>query len=503
MSRKVAFEELNSHRTPGDVWLVVNDRVYDFSNFDHPGGEAIILQHAGSDASEAYNEVHGPTLVIKTLNEKDHVGEFDRSTVPVGWGDSRRSATAATAPIGTSKPPLEAILNLDDFEAAAKNSWSPKAWAYIHGAANDEITRDANRAVLRRIWLRPAIMRDVKAINMKTNLFGVDLDAPFYIAPTGAVIIAGADGELAMTRAAAAQKTAFCISTPASFPYSEILEASPPATFFQLYVNKDRQKSEEAVRLVEATGKVKAIFVTVDLPVMSKREADERIKLDAPVSAVNVGLTASVGDRKGAGLARQNSSFFDSTLNWEDIQWLKSITSLPIVLKGVQRWEDVKTAHRRGVQGVVLSNHGGRAADGAPPGIITLLECHKNCPEVFGSIEILVDGGFRRGSDVVKAICLGASAVGLGRPFLYSMIYGQRGVEHAIEGKVCISQICHECSPVTVLREEVQVAAQLCGIQDLIRDASPEFVNTSEIDALVRGRQHPYAKKIKRRQANL
>lgn len=486
MARSVTVEELQKHNQDGDLWIVVNDRVYDLSQFEHPGGQEIILQYAGRDGSEAYNEVHGPTLISKTLDTADHIGHLDRSTIPDNWSQPASTTTQKRH----EKPPLTEVLNLEDFEAAAKQTWSAKAWAYIHGASNDNFTRDANKEIFRKILLRPAVMRNVKTVSTKTRLFGIDLRAPFYVAPTGAVKTAGAEGELAMTRAAAAKGTAFCISTPASFPYDEILEASPHPVFFQLYVNKDRKKSEDAVRKLEASGKVKAIFVTLDLPVVSKREADERVKMDGSISApsaANIGPTTSASAKKGSGLTKQNSSFIDSSLSWDDISWLKRITSLPLVLKGIQRWEDVKTAHQLSVQGVVLSNHGGRAADTAPPGIITLLELHKNCPEVFGSLEILLDGGIRRGSDALKAICLGASAVGLGRPFLYAVNYGQDGVEHAIE----------------VFREEIEVAMQLCGITNLMRDAGPEYVNTGAIDHLVRGKDHPYARKTERRRSKL
>ena len=443
MTRSITVEELSQHNTTGDSWLVVNDVVYDLSNFEHPGGGEVILQHAGRDASTTYNDVHGPSLIGKTLSREECIGKLDRSSVPAGWGQIVPAQT--TAKRKHEEPSLDEILNLDDFEAAAQKTWSEKAWAYIHGASNDNITRDANRAILRRIWLRPAILRNVSKVNMRTTLFGVPLAAPFYIAPAGAPKMAGAEGDLALTRAAVAQGTVFCISTPASFPYDEILEATPQHVFFQLYVNKDRKKSEEAVRQVEASGKVKALLVTVDLPVVSKREADERVN----VAAIAGSTTTSKRNKKAAGITKQNSAFIDSTLSWDDVAWLKSITKLPIVLKGLQRWEDVNIAMQIGVQGVVLSNHGGRAADTASPGIITLLELHKNCPEAFGSMEILVDGGFRRGSDLVKAICLGASAVGIGRPFLYALNYGQEGVEHAIERKSSIRRVvfsANKCS---------------------------------------------------------
>ncbi|OBS20366.1 hypothetical protein FPOA_06738 [Fusarium poae] len=333
--------------------------------------------------------------------------------------------------ISSAKPDLSDIINLHDFERVASQTLSEKSWAYISSGSNDNITRDANLAILKKIWLRPAVMRNVQHVNTKTTLFSYHLDLPIFIAPTGAVCTAGPD---------------------------EILNATTEHAFFQVYVNKTRAETERVLRLGIATGKVKAIFVTADLPVVSKREADERVK-----------SSANTSDAKGAGLARQTGAFIDPSLNWDDIGWIRSITNLPIVVKGIQRWEDAKLAVQYGCQGIILSNHGGRAADNALPAIITLLELHVHCPEVFGNLEILVDGGFRRGSDIVKAICLGASAVGLGRPFMYAVNYGQRGVEHAVN----------------ILRDEIETTMRLCGIKDLMQDSDPSCLNTAEVDHLV------------------
>jgi L-lactate dehydrogenase (cytochrome) len=267
-------------------------------------------------------------------------------------------------------------------------------------------------------------MRDVGTVNTNTKLFGCKLDLPIYISPTWAARMSGPEGEIALAQGAAASGIIHCVVTPASFPHDEILQATPQHAFFQLYVNKERQKSEGAIRQAMASRKVKALFVTVDVPVISKREADERIR--------------SSGAPDG-GFVRRASSFIDLTLTWRDLAWLRSITDAPIVVKGIQRSADAILAMRYGCQGLVLSNHGGRAADTAPPAILTLLELQENCPEVFGAMEVLVDGGFRRGSDVVKAICLGASAVGLGRPFLHALGYGQEGIERAVQSK-CTSR---------------------------------------------------------------
>lgn len=218
----------------------------------------------------------------------------------------------------------------------------------------------------------------------------------------------------------------------------------------QLYVNSERQKTVDLLRKARELG-VRAIFVTVDAPIPGKREADERIaagNLSSPVSGA-----VAVNDKKGGGLGRVMAKYIDSTLCWDDLKWIREAAGVPIVLKGIQTAADAKKAAEYGAQGILLSNHGGRSLDTyvshllslktvdptdptiyrVQPAIVTLLEIHKQCPEVLSKLEIYVDGGIRRGTDILKALALGATAVGIGRPCLYSLAYGQEGVEHLIE----------------------------------------------------------------------
>lgn len=368
--------------------------------------------------------------MIKEI-EESCIGDLDTATITEKWREQDETPKPATSE-GYEQPALDDIINLDDFESVAIKTFSPKSWAYHSGAANDCFTRDENREFFRRIWLRPAIMRDVSKVKTQSTLFGCDLDIPVFIAPVGAAKMSHEEGELPLARGAASSGIIHCISTMASYSLAEILDQTPSQAFYQLYINRDRSKTEALVQLAEKTGKVKALFVTADLPVMSKREADERIKLDEGTQWINVAKDNKPTGKKSAGLAKANSSFIDSTLNWDDLRWLRRISNLPIVLKGVQRAEDARLAMMVGFDGIVISNHGGRAADTTAPTILVLLEIHRHCPEVFDHMKVLVDGGFRRGSDIVKAICLGASAVGLGRSFAFALNYGQDGLEHAV-----------------------------------------------------------------------
>jgi L-lactate dehydrogenase (cytochrome) len=219
---------------------------------------------------------------------------------------------------------------------------------------------------------------------------------------------------------------------------SDIISSVPSGSvpfFFQLYVNKDRSKSEALLRQAEKLG-CKAIVLTVDAPVAGKREDDERVKADETTSTPMSEQKAK-NDKKGGGLGRLMGAFIDSTLNWSDLKWLKQHAKLPVVIKGIQTAMDAKMAMEAGAEGIVISNHGGRSLDGAPPVILVLLELQKNCPEVFNRMEVYIDGGIRRGTDILKALCLGATAVALGRPFLYAINYGPEGVEHLVNSKCC------------------------------------------------------------------
>ena len=220
------------------------------------------------------------------------------------------------------------------------------------------------------------------------------------------------------------------------------LRATAPSTsfFFQLYVNRDRAKSAALLRQCSANPSIKAIFVTVDASWPGKREADERVKADESLS-VPMAPSQAKNDKKGGGLGRVMAGFIDPGLTWKDLNWVRQQTHLPVCLKGVMSADDAILAMRAGLNGILLSNHGGRNLDTSPPSIITLLELHKRCPEIFDRTEIYVDSGIRRGTDILKAVCLGATAVGMGRSMLFAANYGQEGVEHLIDSK-CTPEPC-------------------------------------------------------------
>ncbi|GLA06438.1 hypothetical protein AnigIFM60653_007373 [Aspergillus niger] len=375
-------------------------------------------------------------------------------------------------------PPLSSILSTHDFEKAASKSLTPKTWAFYSSAATDTFTHESNRTMYDRILLRPRILRNVTSVSTKTNILGCRMDLPLFMSPAAMATLVHPDGELALARGCARYGVGMCVSTNAAYHLSEITSAAAKQNkkdhpfFFQLYVNKDREVSRRLLRTAEENG-AKAVFVTVDAPVAGKREADERVPLDPhdirfrtplPMSGACIGGN----DEKGGGLGRSMGQYIDAGFTWEDLAWLKENTFLPIVLKGVQTAEDAILAMEYGVDGIVVSNHGGRSLDTSTSSIAVLMEIRRCCPQVFDRLEVFVDGGIRRGTDIIKAICLGAKAVGMGRHFLYSLCYGQEGVERLIE----------------IMRDELETTMKLLGITDLSQ-AHLGLLNTLDVDHLI------------------
>ncbi|KAF1997260.1 glycolate oxidase [Amniculicola lignicola CBS 123094] len=472
----ISVEDVERHSKPESCWLVVNTQVWDLTEFapNHPGGPEVIYRYAGHDATTEYTAIHVPSLLLDTLTSTKLVGKLETGIdIPEQWYITSTNNSKDSRP----KPPLETLINSHDFERAASRDFSPKAWAYYSSAATDLITLDANKSFLDRIWFRPRVLRNVRNVDLRTRILGsTDLVLPFFVSPAAMARLAHPEGERAIAAACSTKSVAQCVSTNASFPLKEIAKDTKHPIFFQLYVDNSRDKSEALLRACHEVG-VKAIFVTVDTPMAGKREADERVRTNQSISTPMSGVTAK-NDGKGGGLARTMGNFIDMSLNWDDLKWLRSVTHLPIILKGIQSAADAQRAMQHDVQGIMISNHGARNLDTSPPSILVLLELHKCCPKIFDTLEVYLDSGIRRGTDILKALCLGATAVGIGRPFLYSLNYGREGVEHLIE----------------ILSDELVTAMRMLGVTELSQ-LHPGLVNTLEIDDAVPGTVgHPYAK---------
>ena len=292
-----------------------------------------------------------------------------------------------------------------------------------------------NHSAYHKIWFRPRILEDVSKIDFTTTMLGTKVDIPFYVTATALGKLGNPEGEVILTRGARKHNVVQMIPTLASCSFDEIVDAKEgdQVQWLQLYVNSDRAITKRIIQHAEKRG-CKGLFITVDAPQLGRREKDMRSKFSDVGS--NVQDTGGDNVDRSQGAARAISSFIDPSLSWKDIPWFQSITTMPIVLKGVQRVEDVIRAIECGVQGVVLSNHGGRQLDFARSGIEVLAEVmpvlrDRNWQD---RIEIFVDGGIRRATDMIKALCLGAKGVGIGRPFLYAMsAYGLPGVDRAMQ----------------------------------------------------------------------
>ncbi|BDD56387.1 Cytochrome b5 domain-containing protein 1 [Monascus purpureus] len=477
----LSIQQISQHGSPEDCWIVVNDQVWDVTDFleEHPGGSAIILKYAGRDATKAYSKVHTPSLIKSNLSPDKLKGILDQSTIDNEWIKPPPKESDKVV-LENEKPPLHTLINSHDFEVVASKTASKKTWAFYSSAATDLITRDANKSCFDRIWFRPRVLRNVRTVNTRTKILGVDSSLPLFVSPAAMAKLIHPDGECTIARACANKGIIQGVSNNSSFPIEELQGAAPSGNFiFQLYVNRDREKSAELLRRCSANPNIKAIFVTVDAAWPGKREADERVKADESLT-VPMSPSTTRNDKKGGGLGRVMAGFIDPGLTWEDLAWVRQHTHLPVCLKGIMSADDAILAMKSGLDGILLSNHGGRNLDTSPPSIITLLELQKRCPEIFDKMEIHVDSGIRRGTDILKAICLGATAVGIGRAMLFATNYGQEGAEHLID----------------ILQDELETAMRNTGITSL-DEASPDLVNTGDIDHLVPGSpSHPYARAI-------
>lgn len=354
----------------------------------------------------------------------------------------------------------EGLANLADFEAPAQARVDAAAWAYLNGGAADEITLRANRAAWDAIQLQPRVLRDLAGGHTRVKLLGRELLHPTLLAPMAYQRLFHADGELAIAHAAAAQGAGLILSAQASVDMEAVAapmlaDASAGPLWFQLYWRDDRDFMRALLRRIEAAG-FQALVLTVDAPVHGARDRERRVgfKLPDDVRAVNLG-----GLKKPLNLQPGQSALFDGLMpraaTWREIDWLRAESRLPLLLKGVTHADDAREAVARGAAGVIVSNHGGRTLDTVPPTAELL-------PAVRAAVEVpvLVDGGIRRGTDVLKAMALGANAVLLGRPYVHALAAsGALGVAHALR----------------LLRDELEIAMALSGCKTLA-DAGPALL---------------------------
>jgi 4-hydroxymandelate oxidase len=328
---------------------------------------------------------------------------------------------------------LDQLLSLFDFQAEAQKHISHGAWERIMGASADEISMRWNHEAYEHIRLKPHILTDVSKLDTRVKLFGEELPFPIVLAPTGAQSFVYPEGDLESVRGAGAAKAAICISSSASMKVEDVAKAATGPVWFQLYVQRDRGFTRDLVQRAEGAG-CRVLCVTVDSPTFGARNREERARAELP--------KRELPNLKG-------SDYLDPTLTWKDIDWLRGFAKTPVVLKGVLNPDDAATAVKAGVAGIIVSNHGARNLDTVPATIDALPMVVE---KVEGRIPVLVDGGVRRGTDVIKALARGAAAVQIGRPYLWGLgVAGAAGVTRVVD----------------ILRREFEMAMMLMGRQTI------------------------------------
>ncbi|XP_019371758.1 PREDICTED: hydroxyacid oxidase 1 isoform X2 [Gavialis gangeticus] len=318
-----------------------------------------------------------------------------------------------------------------DFEQHAKEVLPKSVYDYYRSGADDQQTLADNVAAFSRLRLYPRMLRDVSVMDLSTCVLGQNVSMPICVGATAMQCMAHLDGETATARACRSMGTGMMLSSWATSSIEEVAEAAPDGLrWLQLYIYKDREVTKALVQRAEKAG-YKGIFVTVDTPLLGKRFDDVRNRFQLPpylrmknFETNDLAFSSEKGYGENSGLAVYVAQAIDPSIQWKDVKWLRGLTSLPIVAKGILRADDAKEAVKHGVNGILVSNHGARQLDGVPATIDVLPEIVE---AVAGKVEVFLDGGVRKGTDVLKALALGAKAVFIGRPIIWGLVY--QGVE--------------------------------------------------------------------------
>ncbi len=463
MPKILTIKEVAKHNKKDDCWVIIHDKVYDLSEFipDHPGGQKIIIRYAGKDATKKYDPIHAPGILEKYLPASKCLGpvvsniEIKQEEEEIDKEEEQRLERIK------NKPPLSSIYNLYDFEYVARRVLPRSAWYYYSSGADDEITMRENHQAYQKIWFKPKVLVDVSEIDLSCEMLGFKSQAPFYVSAAALGKLGHPDGEKNLTIASGKHGVIQMISTLASCSFNEIVDAAIPGQgqWFQLYVNSDRKLAHELIVNAEKRG-MKGLWVTVDAPSLGNRTKDFKCKFEEELANVQGEEELSEPEN---GAAKALSSFIDTAVTWKDIDDFKTLTKVPIGIKGIQRGEDAVLAVEHGVQAIVVSNHGGRQLEYSRPSIEVLIEVmsHLRKHGYENKIEVYVDGGIRRGTDILKAMCLGAKGVGLGKSFLYAMSsYGEPGVNKAMQ----------------LLKDELTMNMRLLGVTK-ISDLNPTYLD--------------------------
>ncbi|KAM0749238.1 cytochrome B2 [Meredithblackwellia eburnea MCA 4105] len=452
-SRLVAGEEVKQ-----EGFVVIDGVVYDVSSFVeiHPGGAEAISEHLGKDISPLFNMLHSSEVLPRIRSSLRTVGFLAPASNldVVGSGEDQDDVSVRREEL----PPVSSVVNLAGFERLAKHvlGEDSRAWNFYSSFADDGLTYSATRQSFTLLRFIPRIFVPVAQVSTSTSFLNGEspVPLPIFYAPTGGSAHGHPNGELNVTRAAASTGIPQIVSTMASVAFGNLakereLLGSQSQLWWQLYVMKDRKESENRIKAAAENG-ARAIVITVDVAAMGNREVD-------------ASPSGKGGGSPSQGVAASSSQMFDADLSWNDIDWVKrTAPGLPVLVKGVASVEDVELAKAHGASGVILSNHGGRQLDGAPPPLATLVHLRRTKPHLLDDpvFDVYIDGGIQRGTDVLKALCIGAKGVGLGRVILYSSAcYGPDGVKRATQ----------------ILQKEIETGMRLLGASR-IEDLKPEMI---------------------------
>ena len=346
-----------------------------------------------------------------------------------------------------STTPSTEPVNVFDYAKLAREKLPDMAWHYLAGASGDELSNSLNRERLDSIQLEPRVLVDVSRIDTSLSLLGVDLPHPIVLGPTGLHRLFHAEGELDTARGAADAEALLTVSSLSTHPIEDVAKAGTGLRWLQLYIQKDREWTKQLVQRAEAAG-FEGFVLTVDNPVLGARDRERRYDFALPDDIQMVNMP-SLGDAYTAEVHHDPDSIYnpylDASIGWKDVAWLKGLMTKPLICKGILHRDDARLAVQNGADALVCSNHGGRNLDGSPASIDALPAIVE---AVDGKVPVLMDGGIRRGTDVVKALGLGATAVMIGRPYVWGL---------AADGAAGVANV------VRILRYELETAMALCG----------------------------------------
>ncbi|KAH8668914.1 oxidoreductase [Xylariales sp. PMI_506] len=452
--------EVQQHASRQSCWIIIDNAVYDVTDFVdlHPGGDSVLLNYAGKDATDAFTPIHAEDTLQKYLQPHHRLGNVP--PVEILLESEHSGQIVLPEKVKSKRPKLSSIISISDFEVAASKLLPPRSYAFFKTGAEDEYASAWNRESWKYIRFRPRVLMPMPSVDTSWTIFGNKYSVPFIICPAGGGKLANPQGEVLLTKAAGKHGMLHWVCNNAGSTQKQMADTRVEGQnlYWQIYAKSDLRITEQEIKDAIALG-YKGFALTVDAVRAGKREYDMRTSIAEEESDDEQDQDDKDNHEREPTVKRPPSW---SDFSWESaITWLRGLTDLPIVIKGIQSWEDAALCARYGAH-PWLSNHGGRQLDGAPSAVDTLLEMRRHCPEVFSRCEVIVDGGVERGADIVKALALGARAVGLGRAFLYSLVFGEAGVSKAFR----------------ILQHEIETTMALLGVRHL-SELNSSYVDTS------------------------